>query len=394
MYLFLAFVQWIGQHSSKVRIGVRFLYAGPIIHRRMNNKSNWVSRDLRTNESWVYELGKNDIDEIHNAIKKTKDLPFKNINRYNFKLPFLSIKINQMKEHLIHGNGVVLIRNFPVDCYNDLDAIRGYVGLIQHVGNLRMQPGNVMTTRVTDMQTLSMAPTKYGKRHGFNNDYQDPHTDNCDLVSLLCYNTSFSGGGTFFASSKTIVDNMSDKEREYLTFFFPHNRRGAILKNENPWYFLPVLQQYQDNTIVSFNSKLIHSAIDTYDMCPRVPDPYLNALEKFKTLAKDPEICYKTFFNPGDIQILNNLKCVHGRESYVDRELKVRHLMRLWISPVEAIPVPQCYSTHWESLEPGSRGGSRGYLSQQHKMDTLLFPSLDTQFLNFDYVKNTNTIII
>ena len=28
--LILAFVQWIGQHSSKVRIEVRFLYAGPI----------------------------------------------------------------------------------------------------------------------------------------------------------------------------------------------------------------------------------------------------------------------------------------------------------------------------------------------------------------------------
>jgi hypothetical protein len=360
----------------------------------MKNKSNWVSKDLRRDKSWVYELSKNDINEIHNAIKKTKDLPIKNINRYNFELPFLSIKINLIKEHLIHGSGVALIRNFPVDCYNDLDTMRGYVGLIQHVGNLRMQPGNVMMTHVSDMQTLSMAPTKYGIRHGFNNNSQDPHTDNCDFVSLLCYNTSFSGGDTFFASSKTIIDNMSEKEREYLTFFFPHNRRGAILKNENPWYLLPVLQLYQDNTIVSFNYKLVLSAIDLYDKCPYVPDLYLNALQKFKTLAEDPEICYKTSFNPGDIQILNNLKCVHGRESYVDEGSKVRHLMRLWISPVEAVPVPQCYSTHWGSLKPGSRGGSRGYSPQQHKADTLLFPSVDIQLLNFEYVKNTNIIII
>ena len=28
--IFLAFVQWIGQDSSKVLIGVRFPYAGPI----------------------------------------------------------------------------------------------------------------------------------------------------------------------------------------------------------------------------------------------------------------------------------------------------------------------------------------------------------------------------
>ena len=66
----------------------------------------------------------------------------------------------------------------------------------------------------------------------------------------------------FFASSKTIIDNMSEKEREYLTFFFPHNRRGAILKNENPSVAIKLISAFLTDD--SFDSEHIAKALKSF----------------------------------------------------------------------------------------------------------------------------------
>jgi hypothetical protein len=70
---------------------------------------------------------------------------------------------------------------------------------------------------------------------------------------------------------------------------------------------------------------------------------------------------------PGDIQIVHNHTILHDRtsfEDWPDAERK-RHLLRLWLAPPNARPLPPVYAERFGSVVPGDRGGvaPRGALS-------------------------------
>lgn len=64
-------------------------------------------------------------------------------------------------------------------------------------------------------------------------------------------------------------------------------------------------------------------------------------------------------FEPGDIQLVHNHTILHDRtafEDYPEPERK-RHLLRLWLAPPNARPLPAVYADRFGSLTPGDRGG-------------------------------------
>ncbi len=62
---------------------------------------------------------------------------------------------------------------------------------------------------------------------------------------------------------------------------------------------------------------------------------------------------------PGDIQLVHNHTILHDRtafEDYPEPERK-RHLLRLWLAPPGARPLPDAYKERFGSITPGDRGG-------------------------------------
>ena len=62
---------------------------------------------------------------------------------------------------------------------------------------------------------------------------------------------------------------------------------------------------------------------------------------------------------PGDIQLVQNHTILHDRtafEDYAEPERK-RHLLRLWLSPPNARPLPEVFAERFGSTTPGDRGG-------------------------------------
>jgi len=64
-------------------------------------------------------------------------------------------------------------------------------------------------------------------------------------------------------------------------------------------------------------------------------------------------------FEPGDIQLLHNHQILHDRTGYVDwpDPPRKRHLLRLWLSPPDGRPLPDCFAPRYGSVEIGRRGG-------------------------------------
>jgi alpha-ketoglutarate-dependent taurine dioxygenase len=60
----------------------------------------------------------------------------------------------------------------------------------------------------------------------------------------------------------------------------------------------------------------------------------IEAMELIETIANDSAIHIEMDFQPGDVQLLNNAKILHARESYEDADdpRARRHLLRLWLT--------------------------------------------------------------
>jgi Taurine catabolism dioxygenase TauD, TfdA family len=321
----------------------------------MKNKSNWVSEDLRKDDSWVYFLDDRDHYELECVIASSFHMTDSEFNRSQFEMPYLSWKLQRVKDQLLNGRGIALIKNFPVNRYTEKDTIRGYAALAKVIGNLR--PLNGMGWLVSHIRDFNVDQTKSHILHSQTNLLQDAHTDSCDIVSLLCLNVAAEGGMSYIASSEAILDQMDPADVTILEKPLPYDRRTDIPPGEDPWFMMPITCIHEGKRIVNFNRLYVEFAVKLHANCPPVSQQQWNVIDRFSQWAKDKKFGYRMMFEPGDIQLVNNLVCVHGRTSYIDIEEQTRHLLRLWLSPEEAIPIPNYYKTRWGSTEPGARGG-------------------------------------
>ena len=76
-------------------------------------------------------------------------------------------------------------------------------------------------------------------------------------------------------------------------------------------------------------------------------------------LTNDPSLNMQMEFRRGDMQFLHNHQILHSRTDFEDwpEPERRRHLLRLWLSPKSARPLPESFAARYGSIEPGNRGG-------------------------------------
>ena len=83
------------------------------------------------------------------------------------------------------------------------------------------------------------------------------------------------------------------------------------------------------------------------------------AMDLIDELCNDPAIHLSMDFRPGDIQLLHNHQILHSRGDFENwpEPQRQRHLLRLWLAPPEARPLPEVFAPRYGSVTPGARGG-------------------------------------
>jgi hypothetical protein len=116
---------------------------------------------------------------------------------------------------------------------------------------------------------------------------------------------------------------------------------------------------YHDGLVSAiYQRQYIESARRFPDVPPLTPIQ-IEALDLLDQLANDPQLSLTMDFEPGDIQLVHNHTILHDRtafEDYPEPERK-RHLLRLWLAPPNARPLPEVYVERFGSITPGDRGG-------------------------------------
>jgi len=325
-------------------------------------KAAWYGQDMSNRSEWIHQLNPEDIQEIDLAIAAfhAGGLSMADISPETFPLPSLSKKLNLILTEIIDGRGFVLLRGLPVERYGKGDSAIAYLGIGSHLGSFRSQnaKGHLLG-HVRDMGAdINKAKTRYYQT----NRGLEYHTDSCDIVGLLCLQTSKSGGESRIASSVTIYNEIMQRRPDFaaqLFHAFPTDRRGEVPDGMKPWFEIPVFNWYAGYLTTLYSGQYIRSAQKNCPEARRLTPREIEALEMLDNLTNDRAINLQMEFRVGDMQFLHNHQILHSRTDFEDwpEPERRRHLLRLWLSPKTSRPLPESFAARYGSLEPGNRGG-------------------------------------
>jgi hypothetical protein len=181
-------------------------------------------------------------------------------------------------------------------------------------------------------------------------------------VGLLCLKTAKAGGESYLASSMTIYNEVLARRPELMPALFEPfatDRRGEVPEGMQPWFDIPIFNRHAGRLSCIYVRQYIESAQRNFPEARRLTREQREAMDFVDELCNDPSIHLSMEFRPGDIQLLHNHQILHSRgdfENWPEPE-RHRHLLRMWLAPSEARPLPEAFAPRYGSVEPGARGG-------------------------------------
>jgi hypothetical protein len=323
--------------------------------------SAWYGPQMAERAEWVHPLDGAEIAEIASAVRslEASGLEPTALKREAFPLPTVGPRLGRILEEVLHGRGFVLLRGLPVHDWGPKRSAVALLGLGLHLGNLRSQNARGhLLGHVRDQGLSSRDPNVriYQTR-----ERQHYHTDSCDVVGLLCLNPARTGGFSSLVSSVTIFNELRRRRPDLARVLFEPvetDRRGEAAPEQKPYFRIPVFNWFADLLTTIYHRSYIESARRFADV-PPLATVQTEALDAFDALANDPALHFFMEFRAGDIQLVCNHSLLHDRTGFEDwpEPERKRHLLRLWLAPASARPLPPVFADRYGSVVPGDRGG-------------------------------------
>jgi len=323
----------------------------------------WLGKDLEDDESWLRVFTLEEIEEIEAAMctAQRADMPIEHIGQEQFPLPSLEATFARIREDLEGGRGFVLLRGLPLRHYTLKEAKLIYWGLGTYVGKAVSQNGN--GDLIGDIRVVEAAlndPHKRGymkpQRAGF-------HTDTCDVVGLMCWRKAKRGGESFVASAMAVHNLMLEERPDLLGELyepFYHDIKNEQQLDRAPYYRLPIFS-WKDGLISTRYSRSRIFTGQRFDEVPRLTEKQIEAFDYLDQVVNREGVFLAMDFQVGDIQLVNNYVCLHGRNAYEDyqQESERRHLLRLWFAQHNGRKLPDVFlDVYHGNIEPNTtRGG-------------------------------------
>ncbi|MEO8345206.1 MAG: TauD/TfdA family dioxygenase [Betaproteobacteria bacterium] len=332
---------------------------------RLGGPAAWYGPALMTQGGWIEPLSPAELDELALAAAPHLARVEKNARALNllasadFPLPTLARRLARMRDELLDGRGFALLRGLPVARWGARLSAVAFYGLGLHIGRPRTQnaQGHLLG-HVRDLGLRSDDPTvRIYQTH----ERQTFHTDSADVVGLLCLQPAKAGGLSALVSSVTIYNELRERRPELACLLFEPlatDRRGEVPPGAAPYFAIPVFNWHANTLSAMYQRQYIDSA-QRFAGAPRLTPAHVEALDLFDALADDPALHLTMALEPGDIQFVHNHALLHDRTAFEDfpDPTRRRHLLRLWLAPLEARSLPPVFAQRYGSVVAGARGG-------------------------------------
>ncbi|MBV7482116.1 TauD/TfdA family dioxygenase [Bordetella sp. BOR01] len=333
----------------------------------------WQGNEIASNPRWAKQFPAAVLDAIDTAVHKTKDVPWRKINRENFPLPGAEPYFDDVREELENGSGMVKMSGLDVARYDAEQLRRLWYGLGAHLGTAMFQNRRGEVMREIKDEGMGVGAKLYGASTDTSGKpflssgarTLSPgqlrfHTDRCDVVGLLCVRQASEGGVSKLASSATVYNEILRRRPDLhalLCQAIPRSRFGEEAGGEHVVYDLPIFG-VRDGKLTSHFSLTYIENSQMLPMGRKLTDAEHEAIKLLMAVAE--EVCFEMRFSPGDIQLLNNHVVYHGRTAFKDDVTtgQDRMLMRLWLSVPNSRALPADHAVLWGDVGAGQpRGG-------------------------------------
>jgi hypothetical protein len=327
----------------------------------ITDSSAWYGPAVAARADWIEPLSEAELSEIEDASQRlaATEIDWQSLTANDFPLPTVKPRLAHILRAVLEGRGFVLLRGVPVGRWGRKLSAIAFLGLGLHLGSLRSQNKNGhLLGHVKDLGLSSQDPNVriYQTR-----ERQNFHTDSCDVVGLLCLHPARYGGLSSLVSSVTVFNEMLKRRPDLARVLFEPietDRRGEVPAGQQPYFNIPVFNWHAGKLTTLYHRNYIDSARRFPDV-PPLTNEQTAALDLFDQLCNDPALHFQMELRAGDIQLVYNHTLLHDRTAFEDwpEPERRRHLLRLWLAPRDARPLPSIFAERYGSVEPGQRGG-------------------------------------
>jgi alpha-ketoglutarate-dependent taurine dioxygenase len=306
---------------------------------RFTGASAWIASSLPA-DAGILPLPRECLAEIVDLARVLDDnpLPTLALDPRDFDLPACRGLMARAQAALEDGPGFVILHRLPLQTLRKETSIKVYWLLARMLARPVAQKwtGEMIYT-VAD---LTGKKPGNGIRPDVTNAEQNFHNDNSynvcppDYVALMCLQTAKSGGVSRVVSFETAHNLMQERhpellERLFRPYRFDRQREhaaGAEMTISRPVFALEGGR---------LKSRLSRYLIEQgYDLAgERLDELGRAALDALTAIIDDPILYKEFYFEPGQIQILDNRRLGHKRTGFEDwpEPERRRTLIRLWL---------------------------------------------------------------
>ncbi|CAM3436602.1 TauD/TfdA family dioxygenase [Xenorhabdus nematophila] len=255
-----------------------------------------------------------------------------------------------------NGSGIVVLKGMPISDVNETELGERFLRFCCLMGKPVSQSvmGDILG-RVEDMTHID--PDARGYR---NKEELFMHTDQPDMVCMLCVRSARQGGHSKFASALALHEAIKQTRPDLLPALYtgyPYHRLnehppGA---NEITEHNVPVFSECNGDLSIRYLRFNIFAT--AFARNEKIPELLREAIDYMDELATSSTFCWITSLEKGDMLFFNNYLFLHSRTAFEDDEdpMKKRLMYRVWLECDNFRSIRPELAVHPEGT--GGRGG-------------------------------------
>ena len=331
------------------------------VRRISESPANWKGESIRNSLEWHFHLSEDHIDEIRGAVGKSMrdGIEIVDIDADNFTLPGLRDDVARLSEEVINGRGFFVGHGIPVSEFDREELIRAWIGLGAQFGDLL--PQNRKGHIVGHIKDLRRDPSDKNQRTYGTSERQPYHTDNCDIVGLLCLKTPKSGGLFSLTSSYAVWLEIQKRRPDLIEVLerpFVQDRRGEVPVGKQDIYEMAAYYHHEGR-LQSVIDRNYVKAGQMHDHVPRLTREQIEALDLLEAIAAEEAFYVDLEWSPGTFVFVHNHQIFHSRTAYEDFQEpeRMRHNLRLWLSAPNGWELHPQFEERYGEIKVGKKRG-------------------------------------
>ena len=300
----------------------------PVHTSYIDHPSAWMARDVGGKVGLTRDLEPAHIEAIESLLRRVRGIPFQRITRQDFDHPALNAWLAELREVIMNGRGIAVIRGIAAARYDLGDLERIYWGFGTHLGIAVEQSAK------GDRLGYVENGADDGRQRGYRSLQElRMHTDSYEVVGLMGVRSAKSGGLSGMASSLAVHNEILRTRPELLVPLYRGYRYASgeakFSSKAVTDEAIPIFSVTQG--LVSCTYERLHIDAAAVTLGEPLPDDLVEAMNYFDQLAGRPDIAASFLLEPGEMLLFHNYTNLHSRTAFEDAPDRKRLLLRLWL---------------------------------------------------------------